>query len=271
MKAVCIGDISVDSYLSESRSMLGGISCNVAFGLKSCGVNAILISAVGRDDEGRRILEGLRAAAIDSRYVRSLDGQSAEQIIRLEEGGERRFDGYRPGVLAKLRLAKEDESVLKNADLVHFPYSEGLESLYQELVALNLDCCCALDISVDYKDPGRVPAILESAVQYFRVVFLGGNPSYRKQMERLSRQYPSVTLVLTMGADGVEVFTGPRHRRFPAPVLTTVVDTTGCGDAFQAGFLAKFVKGIKVEDCVVNGTQQAALCAGRLGSTGIGI
>ncbi|MDW8130492.1 MAG: PfkB family carbohydrate kinase, partial [Bryobacterales bacterium] len=55
-------------------------------------------------------------------------------------------------------------------------------------------------------------------------------------------------------------------RRVPA-VKTRVVETTGAGDSFNAGFLARFVRGGTLEECLRAGVRAGARAVTRVGGT----
>jgi sugar/nucleoside kinase (ribokinase family) len=66
-------------------------------------------------------------------------------------------------------------------------------------------------------------------------------------------------LVVKHGADPVEIVDSARTiTRIPVPPVTKVLDATGAGDAFAAGFLEAFSNGITAEAAVVAGNQLAA-------------
>ncbi|MFD3747966.1 carbohydrate kinase family protein [Nocardia sp. NPDC058633] len=73
------------------------------------------------------------------------------------------------------------------------------------------------------------------------------------------------TVAATAGADGVLVVDKDGRDRIPA-FAVDVVDTTGCGDAFSAGFLRGLALGDNTHDAAVLGCAAAALVAGGLGS-----
>ena len=72
-------------------------------------------------------------------------------------------------------------------------------------------------------------------------------------------------MVATAGADGAVVVTADSQHRVPA-FAVDVVDTTGCGDSFSAGFLRGISLGQTAADAAVLGCATAALTAGGLGS-----
>ena len=80
----------------------------------------------------------------------------------------------------------------------------------------------------------------------------------------LGRMVP--TVVVKMGARGVYVYSAGHGWRLPAKRVR-VVDTTGAGDSFDAGFLASLLGGGTLEECVRSGLAAAARCVTRVGGT----
>jgi len=72
-------------------------------------------------------------------------------------------------------------------------------------------------------------------------------------------------VVLTMGADGSLLMTDRDRMRLPAHEVK-VVDTSGCGDAYCAGFIRGLLLGWKPPECAQLGNAAAALVAQGLGS-----
>jgi sugar/nucleoside kinase (ribokinase family) len=76
-------------------------------------------------------------------------------------------------------------------------------------------------------------------------------------------------VVLKMGEKGCFVASGTVRRQMPS-CATRIVDTTGAGDCFNAGFLAGLVHGLSDLDCAVIGNRAAAACIANVGGA-IGI
>ena len=72
-------------------------------------------------------------------------------------------------------------------------------------------------------------------------------------------------MAATCGADGVLVVDGDKEERVPAFAID-VVDTTGCGDAFSAGFLRGLSLGRDRRGAAVLGCATAAFVAQGLGT-----
>ncbi len=71
--------------------------------------------------------------------------------------------------------------------------------------------------------------------------------------------------ILTRSAEGSVIMEGGRETAIPA-IPTSVVDTTGAGDAYAAGFLAAYARGRPVEEAGYLGAQAAALTIAQVGA-----
>lgn len=72
-------------------------------------------------------------------------------------------------------------------------------------------------------------------------------------------------VIITLGSKGSLIFTEGQFYRIPAFKPTAVVDATGCGDTYMAGYLSKRVKGASVEEAGEFGAAMATLKIGSFG------
>ena len=64
--------------------------------------------------------------------------------------------------------------------------------------------------------------------------------------------------VVKLGANGSSACMGGEKTRVPACKVDKVVDTTGAGDYFAAGFLCEFIKGRSLTQCLLKGSELSA-------------
>jgi sugar/nucleoside kinase (ribokinase family) len=120
----------------------------------------------------------------------------------------------------------------------------------------------AVDVSAD-SAPSDFTAWLGPSLGRIAFAFVGGASSHLEPLMVLSRRSP-VRFVLTAGAAGAWGIA--RGRVVAQPTLArTIVDTTGCGDAFQGGFLVSAVSGSSLEDALAAGARAAAVVAAKRG------
>jgi fructoselysine 6-kinase len=269
MRLACVGDIGTDNYTNLGLRKPGGIAFNVAFNALACGLDASIASAIGTDSEGDALSTLLADLGLDTSAVRRLGGRTARQDIDVERDGERRFVGYDKGVLTDWHLGDEDLSSIAAHDAVFVPLTDGMEGVFAAVAQITGPAIKAADFSIDYEfaDFERADNVLARNCAAFDVNFLGGCHELVSMVERLAERHPARIFVLTLGAEGAIAFHQGKRYAEPAPSIRRVVDTTGCGDAFQAAFLATFAATGDVPASLGAGAARAAVAITHLGST----
>ena len=87
-------------------------------------------------------------------------------------------------------------------------------------------------------------------------------------LEFFAARCPSTTVVVTLGPRGSALISGGRVTPIPAFRCDKVVDPTGAGDAFAAGFVAGLMKGEGDVEAAGRGSEWGARCCGVLGGCG---
>ena len=269
VRIAAVGDVVLDQYLpaAEAEGRLGGISVNFARCARLAGAHVELYGAIGTDDRARRLAGELALAGLDA-HVRSIPGPSALQKIRLAPDGERIFCGFDPGILAGYRLSAAELGELSSFDVVALTCSAELGQVFDQVVQADLGARALKVADFSQESPGGDPDRPETWVRphldRLAVAFVGGRPDFLEPLRLLSESTDTV-LVLTVGAAGAHALHRGRALHQPS-VARTIVDTTGCGDAFQGAFTATYFGGGSLEQALAAGADCAAVVAGRIGA-----
>jgi sugar/nucleoside kinase (ribokinase family) len=98
---------------------------------------------------------------------------------------------------------------------------------------------------------------------HLELAALTGLPDFHEGIAALRDKVP--TLVVTRSAEGAVAVSDGEYAEVPAEPIDRVVDTTGAGDQFAAGFLAGHVRGAPLEICLRMGAIAAAEVIGHIG------
>ena len=125
MKIVSVGEITIDRYLKQSLSFVGGIGLNFAVQAKRSGAESVsMISCVGDGPLGAWVLATLAKEEVDTTHLPVLAGKTAEIDIEVNEDAERFFPsgGYHPNVLDQFHLTEAAKHFICQHDLVTTQY-----------------------------------------------------------------------------------------------------------------------------------------------------
>ena len=226
----------------------GGQAANVVFALCRLGFAAAMIGRVGEDDDGRCLCEELGEDA--ARFV-THEGLTGRVYVLLDEEGERRNLVW-PATNDQLTAADLPHR-LPHTRIVYFGSFVGEEPLQAQLALLE-----RLPASVDVAfDPGELYA--RRGVKRFlpllrRTACLFATESELETMCGVHLE-EALSFLLNVGVELVVCKMGMRGARlitrrgemYVPPLPTEVVDVTGAGDLFAAGFLAAMLRGLGLE------------------------
>jgi sugar/nucleoside kinase (ribokinase family) len=266
VNVVCVGDCGIDRYLPSNEELEGGITANFARHARDHfpGDDAIrIVSAVGDDDAGRRVLEALDVPGIDL-DIATYGGQTPVQTIEIQPDGERLFVHYDAGVLADLAFSEKQRTAIHEADLLVAPVYLQIVGLFDELMSMDTTGTVAIDFAdfLDHPDYG----LLERYIGKVDIGFFGLQTGQDLTALRdLARDHHKLFIV-TLGGAGSIALSANADVECDALPVGAVVDTTGAGDAYAAGFLSRYCHGEDLLDAMHYASTVAAAVVSRQGA-----
>jgi fructoselysine 6-kinase len=260
MNIVCVGDCGVDRYVPLGLDRPGGITLNVAVHLRQCLPDAriTIVTAVGNDGGADLVAWSIARARLEAQVCR-LEGATPIQYIDLEPTGEKRFIRYEAGVLHKFRLGPDERAIVAAADLVVTTVFAQVEELFDSVMAVPCAGVRAVDFT-DLSDVGDGVGLVLKYIDRFDIGFFGlttGAVDLIGTLEDVARAQRRL-FVITLGADGGLAIRGSERITFRARPVPRVVDTTGAGDSFAAGFLAEYCASRDLARALARGSAEAA-------------
>ncbi len=267
--AVAIGECMLELSRSGSEWRLrhGGDTFNTALYLQRLGLPTAYLTALGADPFSEEMRAAWRGEGLDTALVLTdperLPGLYA---IRTDDAGERSFYYWRQhaAVRGLFSLPGIDAALMRaaNAPLLYFTgitlslFSEADRARLLELAHDVRRRGGTVAFDVNYRAAGWPDAgTARLAIQRIAPAVSWALPTFEDSALLFDHQSPHDTVaqwrrfgaeevIVKLGARGCLVANAQQAELFPAPSVEVVVDTTGAGDAFNAGYLAARAAGL---------------------------
>ncbi|MEZ5851006.1 MAG: adenosine kinase [Hyphomicrobiaceae bacterium] len=264
--------------MGPATEISGGSAANTMVGIASFGGNAAFVGKVADDEFGRIFAHDIRAAGVAFGTEPAKGGSpTARSLILVTPDGERTMNTFL-GVSPELDKGEVDADLVRASRVV---YLEGYlfdrpEAKAAFRTAAEIAKAAGRQVALTLSDSFCVDRHRAEFLDLIktRIDILFANESeitslYRTQsFDDAARQAAAQikTAVLTRSAKGSVIFSGEKAVTIAPESVTRVVDTTGAGDLYAAGFLYGLTQGKPLETCGRLGSIAAAEVIGHLGA-----
>ena len=251
-----------ERFVEGIRLTIGSSSAITACGAARLGLRVALVGVVGDDALGRYTLDALAAREVDVSGVRVAPGRATGASVILGNGSDRAILTSM-GTIADARASDVPPALLARARHVHvgsFFLQPGLAAEVPALfrAAHAGGATTSLDPNWDPSgrwDGGFAAAAAEADVllpNAAECLALAASDDLEAAARSLagSGGHPGRTVAVKCGADGAIAVAPDGSLARCDAIATNAVDTTGAGDAFDAGFLAAWLEGLPLADAL---------------------
>jgi sugar/nucleoside kinase (ribokinase family) len=260
------------ALLEEIRVSPAGAAGGTAITLAKLGGRVVTVGAIGQDDLGDMLVAMLGRLGVETdRLARKEGVQTSASVLPIRPGGERPALHV---IGANASLARDDLpwDVIEQADTLHLGGPEFVMEIGPEIMRFCREhgVRTTADVLADgwpelldmiMPSLEHVDWLLPNADQAMKLT----GTSDAESAGRALIERGVGACAITCGAEGSIVVTADGAERVPALDIE-VVDTTGCGDAYSAGFIRGLSLGREPEEAARLATACAALVAQGLGS-----
>ena len=249
--------LNVSFLVPGLRRDFGGCAGNIAYSLNALGGTALPMATLGSD--GADYLERMRTLGISTEFVRQLDDTFTAQAMIMNDVDNNQITAFHPGAMQQAHLTK----VVAREDIrVGIIAPDGRDAMLQ-----HAEQFAAAGIPFVF-DPGQgLPMFDGDALKHFVDLaswvvvndYEGKMLSQRTgwSLAEISKRVRG--LVVTLAADGCEVWTDGERAHVPGVTPTAVVEPTGCGDAWRGALLFGLEKEWPLAQCAALGNRIGAL------------
>lgn len=246
---ILFGEILADMF--PDRTVLGGAPFNVARHLAAFGQKPVMISRLGDDDLGARVLAGMEERGMDVSGIQvDSDLPTGQVLVHIEDAGHRfeilsrqAYDFIDPdGVAAATKAASPGLVYFGTLSQRHHVSRQALAEMLQHTTAPRF-------LDVNLREPWYDEATTRFSLQNASIVklndeelriladmFKAGSGLAQAQGAELKRMFDIDRLIVTCGKDGAWQLDSSNDLCIvpPGKESSRIVDTVGAGDAFSA-------------------------------------
>ncbi|WP_420149214.1 carbohydrate kinase family protein [Spirosoma sp.] len=287
-----VGELLADfigHYVSNSlidaldfRRYQGGSPANMASNMARLGERVALVSCVGNDSIGKYLVRQIEESGVEAQFITSDPLEPTTVVIVSRTAGTPDFVAYRHAD-CQLSSAQLPDSLLAQSQLFHttcFALSrQPAQDVIIDAARRAQAAGCQVTIDANY-----APSIWPDRQQAWRVLsdYFAAGALVKVSMDDVERLYGepqknerviddfhrmgASVICLTLGPDGslVSFDGGKKQDRIPGKKID-VVDVTGAGDAYWAGFLTAYLDGNAPGNCARAGAAMAKMKLTRQG------
>jgi pseudouridine kinase len=256
---------------AQIRTSFGGVARNVAENLARLGHPVRLISVVGDDENGNRLLQGIQEAGVDTSAVLCTSQFATGSYLGVVDSlGAMRFalDDMRALIQLTPAVIRSYSSLIHEASLIFIDGNLSKETIrtVMSLARRGHLPVCADPTSVTLASRfipylGQLYLLTPNNAEASVLCEREGLPVNRRQALELAKYLVSKGVhiaILTMAEQGLCYATSETTGYIPA-IKTTIVDPTGAGDALSAAVIFALLNQIPLDDAVRLGVSSASL------------
>lgn len=266
---------SLTEGLKNAKIVSGGSAANTVVGLAALGLKTGFIGKVRQDALGVLYTDDLTKINVHFKTSHANVGAAtARSIIIVTPDGERTMNTFL-GAAQALSQDDIDETLIANSKITYLEgylwdppeakkaFSKAAEIAHKHgnKVALSLsDSFCVDRYRDEFLKLIRSKTVDIVFANDAEAMALYQTPDYAEHFRR-----DAALAIITQGAKGAMAIEGAATVSVPSQP-TTVLDTTGAGDLFAAGFLAGYVRGEGLEASLHKGAKAASAIIAQLGA-----
>jgi len=249
--------LNVSFLVPALRRDFGGCAGNIAYSLKALGGTPLPMATLGTD--AADYLKRLTTLGISTEFVREVPDSYTAQAMIMTDRDNNQITAFHPGAMMQAHITQ----IEKRADIKLAIISpDGRDAMVQHAEQLQ-------EAGIPFVfDPGQGLPMFDGAdlMRFIdQATWVTVNDYEGKMLsDRTGLNHADISrrvqgVIVTLGAEGCEVWIDGEKTVVPPVKAAAVVDPTGCGDAWRGALLFGLEQGWSLAKCAALGNQVGAL------------
>lgn len=236
-----IHNINVSFFIEKFNENFGGTAGNISYNLALLGEKPVIFSAVGNDFKEYK--EWLASHGVDLENIRIIKNTRTALATMITDKADNQIASFCPGAMFSPCSIKYDEALKNSMAIISPGNMEDMINLSRLYIKNNIPYIF---------DPGQqIPALSEKELKKCiegAKIFISNDYELSMVSKKTAWNEKEIlnnveTLVTTLGAYGSMIKTKRGDCKIKPAKPKKIVDPTGAGDAYRAGFIKGLVEG----------------------------
>jgi adenosine kinase len=249
--------LNVSFLVPTLQRDFGGCAGNIAYTLNRLGGEAVPMATLGED--GSTYLDRLKSLGITTRCIHQIAGQYTAQAMIMTDRDNNQITAFHPGAMnaAHTQVIAADSSI--KLAIISPDGRQAMLDHAEQLHELGIPFVFDPGQGLPMFDGQELKAFIEQATWVTVNDYEGKLLSDRTGWSPAEISQKVRGLVVTLGAQGADVWVDGKATRVAPQTPSAVVDPTGCGDAWRGAFLYGLEQGWDLLRCAQLGNRAGAI------------
>lgn len=255
--------LNVSFLVPELRREFGGCAGNIAYNLKLLGGNPLIMATVG--DDSISYLDRLKHLEIAVTHVRQIPNSFTAQAFITTDLDDNQITAFHPGAMNFSHMNRVMDAQNVKLGIVSPDGRDGMLQHARDFAAAGIPFIFDPGQGLPMFSGDDLLNLLDSADYACFNDYEAKLASERTghSIEHLAKKVSA--LIVTKGGEGSDIYVRGEHMKIPCVRAESVIDPTGCGDAYRAGLLFGIMNNL---DWLATGRLAALMGAIKIASRG---
>jgi adenosine kinase len=259
--------ISLSFLVDSLIRRRGGIAANIAYTLALLGEKPTVMATVGEDFDD--YAAALSELGVDLSGIRVIPDEFTASFFVNTDQNNAQIASFFTGAMSHAReLSFSDLEAIPDLVMISANDPEGMDDYVRQCREMGIDYIYDPSQQTVRADAATLIDGIKTCMALFVNDYEFGLIEEKTGLTMEDIQQESEFVVITRGEDGADIHARSGKIHIPAVAPDEIRDPTGVGDAFRAGFLKGYMRGLSLERCGQMGAVAAAYCLENQGPQG---
>lgn len=249
--------LNVSFLVPGLRRDFGGCAGNIAYSLHALGGTALPMATVGGD--GADYVARLRELGIGTEFIRTVDDSYTAQAMIMTDRDNNQITAFHPGAMQQAHITRIEPRTDLTLGIISPDGRDAMLQHAEQFKVAGIPFVFDPGQGLPMFDGNELAQFIEQADWVTVNDYEGKMLSERTGWSSADISRRTRGLIVTLGAEGCEVWIDGAVTHVPAAIPDAVIDPTGCGDAWRGALLFGLEQGWSLARCAALGNRVGAL------------